>query len=137
MSQSPPALPRKFSAVAIVPVALFGILALGFLYSLFHGDPSHLNSALIGKPAPQFTLAGIPGVTVPGFSTADLGSGKVSIVNVWASWCIPCREEQPLLGQVASRLKVPLSRPESAARRRTAGRRRPGRGPAPASGRRR
>jgi cytochrome c biogenesis protein CcmG, thiol:disulfide interchange protein DsbE len=108
------ALPEKrFSAIAILPVALFGLLALGFLYSLFHGDPSTLPSVMIGKPAPQFALPAVPGVerngaAIPGFSTADLGGGKVSIVNVWASWCVPCRQEQPLLEGVAKKLKVPL-----------------------------
>jgi len=101
------------NVVAIVPVALFGVLALGFLYALYNGDPSHLPSALIGKPAPQFKLPGIEGLkangtVVPGLSTGDLGNGKVSIVNVWASWCVPCRQEQPLLDTVAARLKVPL-----------------------------
>ena len=111
MSQSADTIvpPRsRFSLVAVAPVALFVMLAIGFLYALYHGDPSHLPSALIGKPAPQFTLAAVPGANVPGFANADLGNGKVSIVNVWASWCVPCREEQPLLGTVAARLKVPL-----------------------------
>ncbi len=104
---------RRFSVMALLPVALFGLLALGFLYSLLRSNPENLPSVLIGKPAPRFALPAIPGVdrngaAVPGFATSDLGGGKVSIVNVWASWCIPCRDEQPLLGTVASRLNVPL-----------------------------
>jgi len=103
---SPP--PARFNLMAIVPVGLFVLMAIGFLYSLYHGDPHTLPSALIGKPAPQFALPAIPGVNLPGLATADLGNGKVSIVNVWASWCVPCREEQPLLGTIADKLKVPL-----------------------------
>lgn len=55
-----------------------------------------MGSVLIDKPAPAFVLAAVPELDVPGFDTASL-KGQVSVVNVFASWCIPCRDEHPLL----------------------------------------
>ena len=64
----------------------------------------------------------MPGLDVPGFGTVDLKAGKVSVVNVWASWCAPCRIEHPLLMDLAKRKRHPLlginykDDPENAAR---------------------
>lgn len=82
----------------LVIIGLVGV----FFYSLFSGDPSKLPSALIGKPAPQFDLPPIEGFEKDGqpgkgLRTADLATGEVSIVNVWASWCGPCIQEHPVL----------------------------------------
>ena len=81
---------------------LFGLplIALAALVAVFalsiNRDPGLVRSVLIDKPAPAFALAAVPGLEVPGFDTADL-KGQVSVVNVFASWCIPCRAEHPLL----------------------------------------
>ncbi|MCL4140417.1 UNVERIFIED_CONTAM: hypothetical protein GTU68_052565 [Idotea baltica] len=69
------------------------------------GNPQDIPSALIDKPAPDVALPPVEGLTadgsqVPGFSGADL-AGKVSVVNVFASWCVPCRQEHPLLEDLA------------------------------------
>jgi cytochrome c biogenesis protein CcmG/thiol:disulfide interchange protein DsbE len=59
-------------------------------------DPALIRSVLIDKPAPDFALPAVPELGVPGFATADL-KGEVTVVNVFASWCIPCRDEHPVL----------------------------------------
>jgi cytochrome c biogenesis protein CcmG, thiol:disulfide interchange protein DsbE len=96
--------------IFLLPVIIFGALALIFLVRLYGGDPSIVPSVLINKPAPEFALAPLEGLRndsgqLPGLSRADLVAGeddsRVSIVNVWASWCVPCRDEHPVLMELA------------------------------------
>jgi cytochrome c biogenesis protein CcmG, thiol:disulfide interchange protein DsbE len=81
--------------------ALAGIFAMGLNY-----DPSKLPSALIGKKVPEFDLPPVKGRTL-GLSRKTL-EGDVSLVNVFASWCVACREEHPVFMQLTSRKLVPL-----------------------------
>lgn len=80
-----------FALPLIALVALVAIFA-----STIDRDPSLVRSVLIDKPAPAFAMAEVPELGVPGFDTAAL-KGGVTVVNVFASWCIPCRDEHPLL----------------------------------------
>ena len=96
----------------IVLVPLFAFLALAglFVLRLGAGDPSRIPSALIGHPAPQTDLPPLPGLerdgkAVPGLDSADF-KGNVTVLNVWASWCVPCREEAPLLMTLAADRRV-------------------------------
>ncbi len=94
MSAPEPEEPRaRLRLVYLLPLGFFAALALIFLLRLESGDdPEAIPSALIGKPAPEFTLPALAGLGVPGLSRADL-DGQVTLVNVFASWCVPCRAE--------------------------------------------
>jgi cytochrome c biogenesis protein CcmG/thiol:disulfide interchange protein DsbE len=96
----------------MLPLAGFIALAGIFLLRLHGGDPSKIPSALIGRPAPQTALPALEGLVsngapVPGLDPAVF-KGKVSVVNVWASWCVPCHDEAPLLTELGKdrRLQV-------------------------------
>jgi cytochrome c biogenesis protein CcmG/thiol:disulfide interchange protein DsbE len=92
-----------------LPFIVFAGLAGLFWYALQSGDPSRLPSALIGKPVPEFALPpleglkGADGSDIESFATADLAQGEPTIVNVFASWCVPCLEEHPMLMALAER----------------------------------
>ena len=89
----------------LIPLALFVALAW-FLYAGLSLNPREVPSPLIGKPAPAFALPRLddPTQTV---KREDM-LGKVWVMNVWASWCAPCREEHPLVIALANQRKVPV-----------------------------
>lgn len=87
--------------LTVLPLLVFAAIAGLFFLRLFAGDASRVPSALIGKPVPAFALAPVTGLDRPGLATADLKTGQVTIVNVFASWCLPCREEHPALMRLA------------------------------------
>ena len=92
-----------------LPLLIFALLSGLFWYALHSGDPLRLPSALVGKTVPPFTLPPIEGFAeAEGFQTADLAKGAATIVNVWASWCVPCHEEHPLLLELAKQPDVRL-----------------------------
>lgn len=91
----------------LLPALLFAAVAAALGAQLFSGAPGQLPSALIDKPAPDFDLPPVRGFA-PGFATADLRRGDVALVNVFASWCGPCRVEHPLFMELAAAGTVPL-----------------------------
>jgi len=102
-----------------VPAVGFAGLAVVFAWGIGR-DPSQLPSPLVGKAVPTFSLPPVEGRTL-GLSSADL-RGEVSLVNVFASWCVACRAEHPLFMRLARDKAVPIhglnykDRPEDAAR---------------------
>jgi cytochrome c biogenesis protein CcmG/thiol:disulfide interchange protein DsbE len=105
----PPQGPRRTAARVILvalPLLFFIGLVVAFTFRLGNDDPSRLPSALIGRPAPATALPpldglNVDGAAVPGLAADALG-GHVSVVNVWASWCVPCHDEAPLLKELHS-----------------------------------
>ena len=117
---------RRRSWLPLVPLVAFLGLAAIFWYGLW-SDPSEIPSVLVNKPAPEFSLPPVPGLMrdgqpVNGLSLQDLKQGAVNVVNVWASWCAPCRQEHPLLMELSQRADIRLvginqkDDPENAAR---------------------
>ncbi len=105
MSQHQKSPSSRKNLVVFLPLALFGALALLFLVRLYSGDPQKLPSALVGKRAPATELTALPGLVngstvVPGLKAQDF-RGEVTVLNIFASWCVPCRDEHPSLMQLA------------------------------------
>jgi cytochrome c biogenesis protein CcmG/thiol:disulfide interchange protein DsbE len=104
--------PRRRPWLMALPLLAFAALAALFWFRLGSGDPSRIPSALIGRPAPQTALPPLEGLVaggapVPGLDPAVF-KGKVSVVNVWASWCVPCHDEAPLLTELARDQRLQL-----------------------------
>lgn len=89
----------------LIPIIAFALLVIVFRIALDR-DPTFVPSPLIGKPAPEFSL---PRLKYPDqrVTDADL-RGQVSLLNVWATWCVGCRQEHAALNEIASRGVVPI-----------------------------
>lgn len=89
----------------LIPIVLFGLLGVLLAYGL-RLDPRRIPSPLIDKPLPEFRL---PTLDNPkkSLGNSDL-KGRVVLINVWASWCVACREEHPVLLALSREKKVPL-----------------------------
>jgi cytochrome c biogenesis protein CcmG, thiol:disulfide interchange protein DsbE len=87
--------------IYIVPALAFFVLAGVLFHSLIQPAPDVLPSALIGKPAPHLELPPLDAAT-QGFGPRELASGHVTVVNVFASWCIPCHSEAPVIATLAN-----------------------------------
>lgn len=89
--------PWRRRSFLLLPLVVFASIAALMLLRLQSGDPALLPSVLIGRPAPTFDLPSIDGLGVPGLATRDLKAGHVTLVNVFASWCVECHAEHDQL----------------------------------------
>ena len=114
--------PRRSRLMLLLPLAIFLALAAVFLMQLLSGrDISEVPSALIGQPAPVTNLPPLEGGSLPGLDSKQF-AGRVTLLNVFASWCAPCREEHPVLLALAQDKRYALvalnykDKPENARR---------------------
>jgi cytochrome c biogenesis protein CcmG/thiol:disulfide interchange protein DsbE len=91
---------RRRGVLAALPLIGFCALAALLFVRLYSGDASRIPSALIGQSAPALDLPGLGGAA--GLSDADLRQGHVTVVNVFASWCVPCHDEHEFLMALAA-----------------------------------
>lgn len=105
---------RRSSILRLMPVLIFIAIVGFFAVALRSADPSFVPSTMIGKQVPEGVFPAIDGLEKaegkpePGFTTRDLAKGRVSVVNYWASWCVPCIEEHPLLEKLKSETDVDI-----------------------------
>ncbi len=122
MSESPATKAARRNWLALLPLILFLGLAAIFLTQLMSGrDTQTIPSALIGQPVPATNLPPIEALgAIPGITPEDF-KGKVTVLNVFASWCAPCRDEHPVLVELAKDTRFRLiginykDKPENAA----------------------
>ncbi|WP_375590044.1 DsbE family thiol:disulfide interchange protein [Hoeflea alexandrii] len=110
---APAASGRRRLLIAFLPLVVFIALSGVFLYQLGSGkDASEIPSVLIGTRAPSLDLPPLEGLSangapVPALTDAAI-EGKLALVNVWASWCVPCRQEHPILLELARDPRIEL-----------------------------
>jgi cytochrome c biogenesis protein CcmG/thiol:disulfide interchange protein DsbE len=114
MSEVSPGTPsnKQRNILVLLPLAAFLGLAALFFVRLGAGDASRIPSALIGQPAPKTDLPPIAGLERDGKAVSGLSNaafeGAVTLVNVWASWCVPCADEVPFLEQLSKDKRIQL-----------------------------
>ena len=100
MSAGETVAPRRRGLLTLLPLLIFGALAILFFMRLFAGDAARIPSALIGQSAPPLDLPALDGGA--GLKDSDLRQGHVSVINIFASWCLPCHDEHPVLLDLAA-----------------------------------